>query len=75
MKSHTKTNTDTAPLRTRPPYLLTAREAAEALRISPRHLADLAEEGLIPRVRLGRRVIYRWPAIELALARLEKGEL
>lgn len=65
----------TRDLPARPPYLLTAREAAAALRISTRHLADLTAEGLIPRVKLGRRTIYRWPAIELALVRLEKGEL
>lgn len=65
----------TRDLPARPPYLLTTKEAAEALRISRRHLADLTAEGQIPRIKLGRRVLFRWHAIELALVQLEKGDI
>jgi excisionase family DNA binding protein len=45
---------------TRPNLLLTARETAEALRISLRTLWALtAPRGALPAVRIGRRVFYR----------------
>ena len=39
-------------------FLMTAREAAQALAISPRKLWDLTKHGDIPHVRIGRSVRY-----------------
>lgn len=47
---------DVRPAQLRPVYL-TVGEAAEALRISPRHLRDLIAADAVPAVHLGRRVL------------------
>jgi excisionase family DNA binding protein len=60
-----------AEIRTNPPKLLSPSEAAFALGISDRHLANLTAEGVLPRIKLGRRVLYRWSQLEAALAKLE----
>lgn len=55
---------NTEPSSTSKPLLLSAAEAAEALRISERHFYKLHSGGRLPRpVRLGRSV--RWRAKEL----------
>lgn len=59
-------------LRVAPPRLLTAKEAAAVLRISERHLGNLVAAGRLPRVKLGRRVLYRWSQLEAALVKLEQ---
>ena len=38
--------------------LLNAKEAAQALSISPRKLWELTNRGQVPHIRLGRRVLY-----------------
>ncbi len=38
--------------------MITADEAAKALRISPRKLWELAKDGEIPKVKIGRSVRY-----------------
>lgn len=48
---------------TKPTLLLTPREAAEALAISPRKLWGMTASGELPHVRLGRCV--RYPVAEL----------
>lgn len=63
-----------ADLRTNPPRLLSPREAAAVLGISARHLQNLTAAGRLPRIKLGRRVLYRWNQLEAALAKLEKAE-
>lgn len=63
-----------ADLRLNPPRLLSSREASTVLGISERHLSDLVREGVIPRIKLGRRILFRWSQIEVALAKLEKAE-
>ena len=45
------------------PLLLTARQAADALAISPRKLWQLTKDREVPHVRLGRSV--RYPAEDL----------
>lgn len=60
-------------LRQSPPRLLTSHEAAHVLSISHRHLGNLTRRGILPRVKLGSRVLYRWTQIEAALARIEQG--
>jgi len=44
--------------------LLSEREAARLLSVSPRHLFNLRKQGLVPYVNLGGRVLY--PRQELA---------
>jgi excisionase family DNA binding protein len=46
------------PVSTSEPLLLTPRQAAEALAISPRKLWGLTAAGTIPAVRIGRLVRY-----------------
>jgi hypothetical protein len=42
------------------PALLTTQEAADFLRVSPRHLWSITTEtGLIPRIKMGRCVRYK----------------
>jgi len=49
----------------KPKLLLTARETADALRISPRKLWPLtAPRGSLPAIRIGRRVLYRLEDLE-----------
>lgn len=65
---------DSSELRTNPPSLLSPAEAAIAIGISSRHLGNLTAAGVLPRIKLGRRVLYRWSQLEAALAKLEKTE-
>ncbi len=53
--------------------LLSSREAAAALSVCERTLWTLADEGQIPRVRIGKRVAYRVQDLEKWIAtRIEK---
>jgi excisionase family DNA binding protein len=57
-----------------PVLLLTPRETAELLSISPRKLWALTNSGEIPSVRIGgRSVRYRFVALEDYLKQLEQG--
>ena len=47
-----------------PPLLLTPKQAAEALAISPRKLWSMTASGEIPHVRMGRRCV-RYPLDDL----------
>lgn len=40
------------------PLLLSVRDAARLLGVSPRHLHTLTHRGEVPHVRLGHRVLY-----------------
>lgn len=45
------------------PRLLTAREVADALNVSEARVYELAREGLLPTVRLGRQVRFHPKAV------------
>jgi excisionase family DNA binding protein len=46
---------------------LTQEEVAQMLRVSQRHVANLQRKGLLPYLRLGRRVIYERTRLMKAL--------
>jgi excisionase family DNA binding protein len=48
-------------------HLITVREQANLLSVSPRHLHDLTRQRIIPCVRLGRSVRYSPQAVAAAL--------
>jgi excisionase family DNA binding protein len=58
-----KTKQDTAPSTA----FLTQEEVAQMLRVSQRHVANLQRKGLLPYLRLGRRVIYERTRLMKAL--------
>jgi excisionase family DNA binding protein len=58
-----KTTHDTAPSTA----FLTQEEVAKMLRVSQRHVANLQRKGLLPYLRLGRRVIYERTRLMKAL--------
>jgi excisionase family DNA binding protein len=49
---------------------MTVNEVAEFLRVSPRHVHNLIERGLVPVTRLGRRVVIEQSKLIKALDRL-----
>lgn len=49
------------------PKLITVREQATLLCVSPRHLHDLTKQRLVPCVRLGRAVRYNPTAVAAAV--------
>jgi excisionase family DNA binding protein len=49
--------------------LITVREQAALLSVSPRHLHDLTRQRIVPCVRLGRSVRYNPQAVAVALER------
>lgn len=51
-----------------PQLLMTPREAASALRISPRKLWEITDQGELPFVRIGRCVRYYIPDLETWIA-------
>jgi excisionase family DNA binding protein len=63
---------DPPALRTRPPAFLSLRELAVVLGVSERGVRNWVRRGLLPRVKLGRRVLFRWTQIDEALAKLER---
>lgn len=61
-----------ADLRTNPPTLLNERELAVVIGLCPRSIRNHVRAGVIPRILIGRRVLFRWPQVEAALAKLER---
>jgi excisionase family DNA binding protein len=59
-------------IRTNPPALLSISELAFVLGLSNRALHNYVARGLIPRVKLGRRVLFRWTQVQASLAKIEK---
>jgi len=53
--------------------LLTEREAAAFLHVTPRGLINWRNSGRVPHLRLGRAVRYRRESLISMLERLEKG--
>jgi excisionase family DNA binding protein len=53
--------------------LLTAREAAKILTISPRHLWKLTKQGELPRIKMGRSVRYARADIDAFIAKSRTG--
>lgn len=41
--------------------------------ICRRSLHEYRKKGIIPSIKLGRRTLYHWPAVQAALLRLERG--
>jgi predicted DNA-binding transcriptional regulator AlpA len=52
--------------------LLTTPELLTRLPISRRTLATHVARGLLPCVRIGRRVLWHWPSVEAALLRRQR---
>ncbi len=52
------------------PAFLTVPEVAEFLRVSPRHIHNLIERGLVPVTRLGRRVLIERTRLLKALDKI-----
>lgn len=46
-------------------------ELVFVLGVSPRFLRNCVQAGLIPRIKIGRRVLFRWPQVEAAIAKME----
>jgi hypothetical protein len=61
----------TPDLRINPPVLIDERELAFITGLCPRSIRNLVKAGVIPRIKIGRRVLFRWPQVEAALAKLE----
>jgi excisionase family DNA binding protein len=59
-------------IRRNPPLIMSAVEAAVYTDTSERNFRELAERGVFPSVRIGRRVLFRRKAIDAALAQLEE---
>lgn len=59
-------------IRTNPPALLSISELAFVLGLSTRAVHNYAARGLIPRIKLGRRVLFRWTQVQASLAKIEK---
>lgn len=59
-------------LRVNPPVLQSERELAHTTGLSPRSIRNYVRDGLIPKITIGRRVIFRWPQVLAALAKLER---
>ena len=56
-------------MQTQSKHLITVREQATLLSVSPRHLHDLTRQRIVPCVRLGRSVRYNPQAVAAALER------
>ena len=59
-------------IRTRPPVLVNERELSVITGLCPRSIRTHVNNGIIPRIKIGRRVLFRWPQVEAALAKLER---
>jgi hypothetical protein len=57
--------------RANPPVILTERELAFVTSLCTRSVRNFVKRGLIPQIKIGRAVRYRWPQVQIALARLE----
>lgn len=58
-------------LRTHPPVLMNERELAIVMNVCVRTVRNMVRDGQIPRIKIRRRVLFRWPQVEAALAKLE----
>ncbi len=56
-----------------PSVLLTHAEAADVLRLSPRHVFELAKKGDLACVRVGRRVFYQPSDLQDFISRHRSG--
>jgi excisionase family DNA binding protein len=61
-----------APSRTNPPLYLSERDLAFVIGVSPRSIRNWVNKGLIPRIKIGRRVLFRWATVQAALEKLER---
>lgn len=52
--------------------MLSTAELAFVLGLSTRAIHNYVARGFIPRIKLGRRVLYRWTQVHAALAKIEK---
>ena len=59
-------------IRVHPPLLLNEKELSFITGLSPRSIRTHTSNGIIPRIKIGRRVLFRWPQVEAALAKLER---
>jgi excisionase family DNA binding protein len=57
--------------RSEPSLLLSLKEAAAALAVSERTVWTLVQEGVLPHLRLGRRLLFSRTALEAWIARTE----
>jgi excisionase family DNA binding protein len=58
-------------VRRNPPLVMSAVEAAAYTDTSVRNFRELADRGVFPSIRVGRRVLFRRDAIDAVLVRLE----
>ena len=66
-----KTTSPKSDIRTNPPEMMTMKEAAEFLTCSTRTLANYVDQGHLPRIKIGRRVLFSRTKLYEALAKLE----
>ncbi len=57
-------------LRVNPPAIVTERELSHITGLCGRSIRNYVRAGFIPRIKIGRRVLFRWPQVEAALAKL-----
>ena len=57
-------------LRVSPPAIVNERELCYITGVCPRSIRNYVRAGFIPRIKIGRRVLFRWPQVEAALAKL-----
>ena len=60
-----------ADLRVNPPVLMNEHELSLVTGLCPRSIRTYVKAGIIPRIKIGRRVLFRWPQVNAALAKLE----
>lgn len=51
--------------------LLTNIEAAKAMRVSPRTLLTMRQRGLVPWIRIGKRIVFELDSLSRAIGKLE----
>ena len=61
-------NNDT--LLTNPPAFLTERQLVLVTGLCARSIRNYTQAGIIPRIKIGRRVLFRWADVDAALAKL-----
>jgi len=66
-----KTTSPKSDIRTNPPEMMTVKETAEFLACSTRALANYVNRGILPSIKLGRRVLFSRTKLYEALAKLE----
>ena len=58
--------------RVNPPVLVNEPELAFITGLCVRSIRNHVRAGIIPCIKIGRRVLFRWPQVEAAFAKLEK---